>query len=938
MSTDLREREVAPVEQVDPVVADDVPVVAVDVAEARPAPLPVFRICLAGALSALAPAWLVGGFFRGYEARAIAFAAVLVGAAITYVSVRFGRPWLQYLLLPTGLVIGAVLIAPYANAGTGSLPGLVSDALRTGGILQPPIDFEPGWRLILSVLFVMLGGGAGALGVALEKPRAAAALPAPVALGAAIVQPPGAEVVSALVAAGLVVAALAVSYGADLTRSSELSGSFERVRLLRSAALGAGLVVAILVLNQFGFLFPNATRDHVDPPTRPQLPPPVPDVPLFEVKMAQKVPLRLGVIDVYQDGAFLLPPNDTGRLDRLNPPAALAAPSSELPLAKEPKKTFSIDVTVKQATGHLLPAVAWATSIEGSATFDHDPRTNTVRLAGRPLFSGLHYSLIAGVPPDGRALARSGAPHARAKEFLEAPPAPVQVKAILGKAPESRFDRLQFVRKALYDHVVAAGVGRPTDVSAARVVKMLDGAEANAYEITAAEALLARWAGIPSRIGYGYYGGTAKRGGVVEIRPKNGSTWLEAYFTGYGWQPIVGVPPRAKPSLSRTQKNTDVKIEAIDQFGLVVYLPARADSLTPLFVYVRYYLARALPIAMGVAFLLIAYPGFVKALRRRRRRAWAGALGPRERIGVAYAEFRDRARDLAIGDPLATPLEFCDEIEPDEEHDELAWLVTRSLWGDYRSDIAADLASEAEDMAASVTRRLTGAQSWTTRALAFVTRTSLRDPYTREVPNLWWTRRTSPIAALRRVRLRLRLRSAAATTLLLLLVGLFTSCGSSAPPAPARPLPIRLAPAKLGGFVLNEEPKAAERYAKGARDPDVIVDGGRVFTLRSRLAVVGAVQFARFKPGYRADDARVTDAIRSTIGGFRRLRGHHAQPIWVSVTPDQRIYLWFPSDADAMALLVVRNALDVSTGESLADALVTYGRGEPLPKIPGATA
>ena len=34
-------------------------------------------MCLAGSLAALAPAWLVGGFFRGMQARGIAFAAVL---------------------------------------------------------------------------------------------------------------------------------------------------------------------------------------------------------------------------------------------------------------------------------------------------------------------------------------------------------------------------------------------------------------------------------------------------------------------------------------------------------------------------------------------------------------------------------------------------------------------------------------------------------------------------------------------------------------------------------------------------------------------------------------------------------------------------------------------------------------------------------------------
>ena len=53
---------------------------------------------------------------------------------------------------------------------------------------------------------------------------------------------------------------------------------------------------------------------------------------------------------------------------------------------------------------------------------------------------------------------------------------------------------------------------------------------------------------MPSRIGYGYYDGAALKDGWHEIRPRNGATWLEAYFDGYGWVPIVGVPLQAKNS------------------------------------------------------------------------------------------------------------------------------------------------------------------------------------------------------------------------------------------------------------------------------------------------------------------------------------------------------------------------------------------------------
>ena len=72
--------------------------------------------------------------------------------------------------------------------------------------------------------------------------------------------------------------------------------------------------------------------------------------------------------------------------------------------------------------------------------------------------------------------------------------------------------------------------------------------------------------------------------------------------------------------------------------------------------------------------LLIAYPALLKAIRARRRRDWAKRSGAKQRVAVAYAEFRDLARDLGIGNPVSTPVEFMDHFIADPEHVELAWL------------------------------------------------------------------------------------------------------------------------------------------------------------------------------------------------------------------------------------------------------------------------
>ena len=67
------------------------------------------------------------------------------------------------------------------------------------------------------------------------------------------------------------------------------------------------------------------------------------------------------------------------------------------------------------------------------------------------------------------------------------------------------------------------------------------------------------------------------------------------------------------------------------------------------------------------------------------------------RIGSAYAELRDDAIDLNLGHPSLTPIEFLDVLVEDDDHTQLAWLVTRGLYGDLRRDL------REEDVQAAVT-------------------------------------------------------------------------------------------------------------------------------------------------------------------------------------------------------------------------------------------
>jgi Transglutaminase-like superfamily len=795
-------------------------------------------------------------------------------------------------------------------------------------VLQPPIDFAPGWRLILVVVLSLFTAAGCSLGLALKRPRLAVAVPVPLTGVAALLQPESTAITTSAIAVGFVMMALATSYAADGS-GERFEAAFEVRRIGRSLATGVALVVALVLASHLSFLFPSPDKHSTIPPRRPPASKPQHDVPLFKVQNPESTPLRLGVIDVYdvKEQTWMLPPYDSARLHRLHLPSALSAPPPQL-------KTFTATVTVEQATGHLLPDVAGAVRDDGRGTVDYDPRTQTLSLATRPVFTGLTYRLTATVPPTGAQLSDSkGVVPPAVKEFLTAPAVPPVVQDLLSKAPSGAYARLQYLRTALYKHFTAAGQGQPKDVSADRVVQFLGGGTGNPYELTASEALLARWAGVPSRIGYGYYGGTKLADGSEEIRPNNASTYLEVYLAPYGWVPILGTPPQAQASLSNNQRNTNPNIQAAPELGINVFLPVLSGNGLPLYAYVRYYLVRVLPVIVGLLLLIVAYPLPLKWLRRRRRREWAQAHGVPGRIAVAYAELRDTMIDLGLPTRHATPLELMEMVADDEEHEELAWLVTRGLWGDLRDSLDETDAVVGERLAGSVRSRLLKVQPETARLLAAVSRASLRQPFSRELPNVWRSihprdliRSAKP--ALRRI--RTTPAPAGAGALVVVLAMFLTGCGGPQQlHATAAAFPQRLAPSQIAGMTVQDEPKATATYLQGAKDKSVIVSSGKVLSMSTNGLIQAALQVAQLKPRFTSTNPEVVRAITKSIGKVTPLRPAGGHQLWSLDDGSQRIYLWFPTES-AMALLVVRSQIPAGAAELLARALIGYADGAPV--------
>jgi hypothetical protein len=310
---------------------------------------------------------------------------------------------------------------------------------------------------------------------------------------------------------------------------------------------------------------------------------------------------------------------------------------------------------------------------------------------------------------------------------------------LLSEAPANPWDRLDFARRALSEVVVASGAGSPEDVDNKTVERLLSGNhEGTPFEIVAVEALLTRWAGVPSRIGFGFDGVNIEgEEGLRTVRPKNAAQWLEAYFEGYGWVPLIETPDQAKATLdSDPNARFDTQIQPSDDIAVEVYVPVEVRDARLLFELVRARLLQALPWVAVLLGLWLGYPSAAKTLRRRRRRRWAAARGARAQIVAEYAEFRDAATDLNVGDPFDTPLEYLLRVQEDDQHAELAWLVARVLYGDMADTCTDRDARAAETLALSLRRRMARAQPVQVRLFAAISRSSLRRPYSTELPTV----------------------------------------------------------------------------------------------------------------------------------------------------------------------------------------------------------
>lgn len=300
-------------------------------------------------------------------------------------------------------------------------------------------------------------------------------------------------------------------------------------------------------------------------------------------------------------------------------------------------------------------------------------------------------------------------------------------EVLAGSSPAERAGR---ALSATVDQAAPVG-GAPGPLTDRRLAAVVGGAVPDAFELAAARARLASLAGLPARVAVGLAGGQVA-GDVRRLRARDQVFWTELRVADGTWLPVTfaatgdgaGGPAGGAPDSS---------------VGVSLFVPVLREPQVRLDQRARAGLLAALATATGLAAVAVAAPVLLKAHRRRARRTWGARTGTRERVAAAYAEVRELCSDLgAAGAP--TPGAFLARLTLDDEHTELAALVTRALWRHDLPPLDAADGDRAEALELSLRSRLLAAQPFERALAARMSWTSLRRPWSTEIPiGVGWT-------------------------------------------------------------------------------------------------------------------------------------------------------------------------------------------------------
>lgn len=637
-------------------------------------------------------------------------AAVLVGVAVaaaagaTAAGYRLASSRAAVLRTPiaalAAAVVGAALVAVVVARG----PRAAWDAaihgwaaLATSAVPSPS---EP--RLVVPVALVTWAATVGSLGVWWRtRSRPLALLPVAAALTLACLAA-GRNPWHPIVCGTLFVGAAAVVLGAG--RASVTRGrtaALVRLGLFAgAAAIVAGLLGPTLALGRDDRAF--EPREHLaiplvgtDAETPLDLVAPwlQHDEPLFAVQADEPVRTRLVALDEF-DGV-------TWRVSGEWRPAGAAESAGDATGAVVARRVVEAEVTVTGLVGPWLPSFGEHPQIEGVAAVVHPPSGSLASRSGSA--AEATYTLVGDIPePEPEALqVRATAFHADARRATDVPGSPPDLLVEMAQTATAgattpflkAFFLQRYLRSFQLDPESRAGHSYGHLERALTVTGV-----GTSEQFATGFAVLARIAGLPTRVVVGFDPGTDDGTGTFTVHSSDVVVWPEVEFEGIGWVPFDPTPSAVAGAGDNSLEVGGRSLELVNPppppttAAPPTAPPVAADTDSG-------WTALALALLAAVVVVAALALTAVAVWKRRVTRTRRTVGDPRQRTLGAWHDVLDRlGEDDADGVPEAT----VEEVVGTRERTPLLWglyrPVNRALYSDADlTDADADAAWQARD-------------------------------------------------------------------------------------------------------------------------------------------------------------------------------------------------------------------------------------------------
>ncbi|MBC6469984.1 DUF3488 and transglutaminase-like domain-containing protein [Actinomadura alba] len=631
---------------------------------------------------------------------------------------------LSGLPVPAGAVV--VLAAWRPGEVTGALSGAADAMLNSGARIltpTPPVSATAD-TLALPLAGTWLAAATAVLALRAGRPLLALLPPVVLLTGALVLAgpdgTPGYLAVAVLVAGGALLLGTATARAPGAHQDGRAV-----LRALAMAVLLAGLAAFAgpPVLADWSRRPPDPGDDADPPVTREEAVNPLsylpawgarPGDPLIMVRADRPVELRWVTLSEFT-GHTWLP-------EKGYSPAGVTLPPADPP----PPRLTSRQATVAVAglPGPWLPSVGHPRRVEG-VPVAYDQASGTV-VARDGHGTGHHYTVTGDVPgwrpaDAARALVPTDPELDRYRELPPGSAARIRDVAALVAGTDSPYRQAVRLAEYLRRNYVLDPKGRGghgyVSLTSFLVMPGQRRGAGTADQFASAFAVLARAAGLPSRVAVGFGPGRPDGTGGHRISTGDAVAWGEIYFDRVGWVPFDVIPGSRTSAGSRAAPQGAVPSPVPS--GAASRPPGGGRSAAPAAPPERNEAAdggpglrAVLPFVIAVVLLtpLVAVP--VLRRRRTRRRLWEGT--PADRVLGAWAELLDGLR--LAGRPVPAAHTARDIAA---HHPRLEWLAVQAnaVGFGLADDVGPDEAMAAADIASGHVRTLRRSRSRLRRLL-----------------------------------------------------------------------------------------------------------------------------------------------------------------------------------------------------------------------------